>query len=244
MRAKWAAMLGTSRTMLSSTGEAGPDSAQRADQRVLGEEPAGAAGAVHHRELLLGRAQEKIDGVAQVGAGRERLDRRHHSIANREPLRGPSRKATCCASAVAEATAEALGLRLQPLQVGSPDEFEGAFAAMAKERADAVMILPDTLTVPHAARLAELAVRHRLPSLHGFREEVEAGGLLSYGPSFLEPVRRAATYVDKILKGANPANLPVQQPSKFELAINLKTAKTLGMTIPASLLARADEVIE
>jgi len=98
--------------------------------------------------------------------------------------------------------------------------------------------------ISHAARLAELAVGKRLPSMHAYKEEVEAGGLMSYGPSFSEPSRRAAAFVDKLLKGANPAELPIQQPTKFELVINLKTAKVLGLTIPPSLLARADEVIE
>ena len=183
-------------------------------------------------------------GLETLGKGLELLRDAVPNLGSVAVLSNPSNPAQPLAVKSVEAAAEALGLGLQPLQVGSPDEFEGAFAAIARERAGAVMILPDTLTVPHAARLAELAVRHRLPSLHGFREEVEAGGLLSYGPSFLEPVRRAATYVDKILKGANPADLPVQQPAKFELAINLKTARALGLTIPPTLLARADEVIE
>jgi putative tryptophan/tyrosine transport system substrate-binding protein len=103
--------------------------------------------------------------------------------------------------------------------------------------------VPDILSVTHAARLAELAMSMRLPSLHGFRE-VESGGLMSYGPSFIEPWRHAAAFVDKLLKGAKPSDLPVQQPTKFEFVINLRTAKAIGLTIPPTLLARADEVIE
>ena len=106
------------------------------------------------------------------------------------------------------------------------------------------MIVPDALMLPHAARLSDLALSHGLPSMRGFREEVEAGGLISYGPNFFEPWRRAASFVDKLLKGANPAELPVEQPTKFELVINRRTADVLGLTIPPTLLARADEVIE
>jgi putative ABC transport system substrate-binding protein len=143
-----------------------------------------------------------------------------------------------------EAAAQRLNVQLQKLEARGPDEFDSAFAAMASARADAVMIVPDVLSVEHSGRLGELALMHGLPSMHGFSEEVEAGGLLSYGPNFSEPRRRAAAFVDKLLKGANAAELPVQQPTKFEFAINLKTARALGLTIPSTLLARADEVIE
>jgi putative ABC transport system substrate-binding protein len=115
---------------------------------------------------------------------------------------------------------------------------------MAKERVGALLVLSDAMLSSHRTRLADLAARSRLPSAYGVRESVEAGGLMSYGPSFLDLFRRAATYVDKILKGARPGDLPVEQPTKFELVINLKTAKALGLTIPQSLLQRADQVIE
>jgi len=140
--------------------------------------------------------------------------------------------------------ARSLGVQLQLLEARGPNEFDGAFAAMAKERVGALLVLSDAMLNSHRTRLADLAARSRLPAAYGVRESVEAGGLMSYGPSFLDLFRRAATYVDKILKGAKPADLPVEQPTKFELVINLKTAKALGLTIPPSLLQRADQVIE
>jgi len=136
-----------------------------------------------------------------------------------------------------------LGVQLQFPEAQGPTEFDGAFAAMAKERAGALLVMADGMFMLHRTRLADLAAKSRLPSL-GYRELVEAGGLMSYGPSLPDLWRRAATFVDKILKGAKPADLPVEQPAKFELVINLKTAKALGLTIPPSLLARADQVIE
>ena len=139
---------------------------------------------------------------------------------------------------------EGLGLEVHIIEVRHPDDFEEAYATIARERAGAVVVVPDVLSVRNAARIAELAARARLPSLHGFKEEVEKGGLVSYGPNQIEPFRQAAGFVDKLLKGVNPADLPVQQPTKFELVINLKVARTLGITIPPTLLVRADEVIE
>ena len=140
--------------------------------------------------------------------------------------------------------ARSLGVQLQLLEARGPNEFDGAFAAMAKERVGALLVLSDAMLNSHRTRLADLAARSRLPAAYGVRESVEAGGLMSYGPSFLDLYRRSATFVDKILKGAKPGNLPVEQPAKFELVINLKTAKALGLTIPQSLLLRADEVIQ
>ena len=118
-----------------------------------------------------------------------------------------------------EIAARNLGIQLYPVDVRGPGEFDSAFAAMAKERVGAIMIMPDVLSVGHADRLAELARKNQLPSMHAFRVQVEAGGLISYGPSFLNPGAAAATFVDKLLKGAKPGELPVEQPTKFELTI-------------------------
>jgi putative ABC transport system substrate-binding protein len=115
---------------------------------------------------------------------------------------------------------------------------------MARERVGGILVIGSALTVAHRERLAELALKHRLPSITSTRENVEAGGLMSYAPDLLDLTRRAAAYIDKILKGAKPADLPVEQASKYELVINLKTAKALGLTIPQTLLLRADHVIE
>jgi putative ABC transport system substrate-binding protein len=140
--------------------------------------------------------------------------------------------------------ARSLGVQLQLLEVRGPNEFDGAFAAMATERVGALLVVADSMFNLHRTQLADLAARSRLPAAYGLRENVEAGGLMSYGPSLRDLFRRSATYVDKILKGAKPGDLPVEQPTKFELVINLKTAKALGLTIPQSVLSRADQVIE
>jgi putative ABC transport system substrate-binding protein len=139
-----------------------------------------------------------------------------------------------------ERSARSLGLQLQLLEARAPDEFDGAFAAMTRERAGALLLTGDSMFFLHRARLAELAVRNRLPSMSTQGQWVEAGGLMSYGPSFPDLYRRAATYVDKILKGARPADLSIEQPTKFELVINLKTARALGLTVPQPLLLRAE----
>jgi putative ABC transport system substrate-binding protein len=140
--------------------------------------------------------------------------------------------------------ARSLGVELLLLDARGPDEFDGVFAAMAKGRVGALFVFGDPMFTIHRARLADLAVQNRLPTMYTNRPHVEAGGLMCYGPNFSDLWRRAATYVDKILKGAKPADLPVEQPTKFELIINLKTAKALGLAIPPTLLARADELIE
>src|SRR6266571_8642500 len=140
--------------------------------------------------------------------------------------------------------ARSLGVQLQLLEARGPNEFDGAFAAMAPERVGALLVLSDAIFGSHRTRLADLAARSRLPAAFGVRDDVEAGGLMSYGPSILDSYRQAATYVDKILRGAKPADLPVEQPMKFELVLNLKTARTLGIEIPQSVLLRADHVIE
>jgi putative ABC transport system substrate-binding protein len=139
--------------------------------------------------------------------------------------------------------ARSLGLQLQMLEARQPGEFDAAFAAMSTHRAGAVLLPGDPMHFLHREQLANLAVKSRLPSMSTQWQWVEAGGLLSYGPSLPDVYKRAATYVDKILKGAKPADLPVEQPTKFELVVNLKTARALGLVIPPSVLARADEVI-
>jgi putative ABC transport system substrate-binding protein len=143
-----------------------------------------------------------------------------------------------------EAAAQALGLQLQRVPARGPDDYESAFLAMTQAHANAILVLGDPIFWYHRTRIAELATRARLPTMFVQREHVDAGGLMSYGANLRDSLRRAATYVDKILKGARAADLPVEQPTKFELVINLKTAKALGLTIPPILFARADEVIE
>src|SRR5438132_3620966 len=140
--------------------------------------------------------------------------------------------------------ARSLGVQLQLLEARGPNEFDGAFAAMATERVGALLVLSDAIFSSHRTRLADLAARSRLPAAYGVRESVEAGGPMSYGPTFLDLFRRSAAYVDKILKGAKPGDLPVEQPTKVELVINLTTAKALGLEVPPLLIAQADELIE
>src|SRR5262245_23334913 len=137
-----------------------------------------------------------------------------------------------------------LGVTLQPQAVSDPDQFDGAFATIVAERAQALIVVVDPLTVRYRERLVELAMRNRMPAMYGFREFVDAGGRIAYGVNVPSLCRRAAVYVDKIIKGAKPAELPVEQPTRFELVVNLKTANALGIEIPPILLARADEVIE
>ena len=144
----------------------------------------------------------------------------------------------------AQVAARSLKLRLQVLEARAPSDFTGAFSAMKKERAGGVIILTSSMFYDQRTRIAELAARSRLPVIYSVKEYVEAGGLMAYGVNLGESFRRAATYVDKILKGAKPADLPVEQATRFDLVINLKTAKALGLTIPPSLLLRADKVIE
>jgi putative tryptophan/tyrosine transport system substrate-binding protein len=144
----------------------------------------------------------------------------------------------------AEAAAPALGLQLESLGVRGPDDFEGAFRAATRRRVGALLILDDFLLARNMTRLAALTAKTRLPAMAGVTGFAEAGVLMVYGPNFAELTRRSVTYVDRILKGATPGDLPVEQPTKFELVINLKTAKTLGLTIPQSLLLRAEEVIQ
>jgi len=143
-----------------------------------------------------------------------------------------------------QAGGRTLGIDVQSLDVRGPDDFDGAFEAARRLRLDALITVEDPLTASYRKRIADFAVGQQLPSLHGIREFVAAGGLISYGANLADLSRRAAYYVDKIFKGAKPADLPVQQPTKFEMVINLTTAKVLGLPIPSTLIARADEVIE
>jgi len=145
----------------------------------------------------------------------------------------------------AEETRGKLGVQLLTVSVSSVADYDGAFARTAQGRVDAVLVHSSALTVrDNPQRLAEFALKHRLPTIFLFRENVIAGGLMSYGPDLIDLWRRGAVYIDKILKGAKPAELPVEQASKFQLVINLKTARALGLTIPPSIVARADEIIE
>jgi putative ABC transport system substrate-binding protein len=143
-----------------------------------------------------------------------------------------------------DAAARALGVRLQVVEARGPADIDKAFADMTRARAGALAVTGSPMFTTERRRLVDLAAKNRLPAVYESREDVDAGGLMSYGPNRADMFRRAATYVDKILKGAKPADLPVEQPTKFELVINLKTAKALGLTIPQSLLGRADEIIQ
>ena len=143
-----------------------------------------------------------------------------------------------------ERVAQSVGIQPQLLDVRTPKDLEGAFNAAITQRADALVVSNDGLMLENRKLIVELAAKHRLPAVYAAKEYVDAGGLIAYAVSFPDLYRRAATYVDKILKGAKPADLPVEQPTKFELVINLKTAKALGITIPPGLLVAADVVIE
>src|SRR5215471_10554737 len=143
-----------------------------------------------------------------------------------------------------QAGGRTLGIEVQSLEVRDPEDFDRAFETVRRLRPDALITVEDPLTASYTTPIAEFTKSEQLPSLHGIREFVAAGGLMSYGANIADLFRRAAYYVDKILKGAKPADLPVQQPTKFELVINTKTAKALGLEVPTTVLARADEVIE
>jgi putative tryptophan/tyrosine transport system substrate-binding protein len=159
-------------------------------------------------------------------------------------LSNPAFSTSALAFKAMEAVAPALGLSLQIVEARSPDKLEPAISMAIRERAAGLVVVQDPMFLAQRIQLAKLATENRLPAIYGIREHVEVGGLMAYAASRPEIFRRAATFVDKILKGANPADLPIEQPTKFELVINLKTAKELGLTIPPSILVRADEVIE
>src|SRR5262245_61749548 len=160
-------------------------------------------------------------------------------------LRQPTNPASAVYLREAEAAARILGVRLQTVDARNPQEIDSSFAAMTRERAGARLICPDALFGTHRRRIAELAAKRRLLTIHaGTLDYADDGGFIVYSPNTLDLELRAVTYVDKILKGAKPADLPVEQPTKFERIINRKTAKALGLTIPQTLLQRADRIIQ
>jgi putative ABC transport system substrate-binding protein len=157
-------------------------------------------------------------------------------------LWNPANPAQAIAIGELKVAARSLGLQLEFVEARGPEEFDSAFATMARRRVEALLVVADAVYVVHRARLADLEARSRLPTIHGLRQNVDAGSLMSYGPSTVATWQRATYFVDKILKGAKPADLPVEQPAKYELVINRKTARALGLTIPQALLLRADQV--
>jgi putative ABC transport system substrate-binding protein len=166
-------------------------------------------------------------------------------IARVAVLSNPANRSSGPGLSTTKAAAQSMGLQLVPIEVRGPDEFESAFSAIAKARAQALILgHQDPIFHVHAQRIAGLALKRRLPAVFYLKDFAEHGGLISYAPSYTDMFRRAAVYVDKILKGARPGELPIEQPTKFELVINLKTAKALGLTIPQSVLLRADRAID
>ena len=165
-------------------------------------------------------------------------------IARVAVLSNPSNPNTPPLMRETEAAARAMRVQLQVVEVRDSTQLDGAFAAMIRDRAGALVVTPDSVFLDQRRRIVDLAAKSRLPAMYPWREPVDAGGLMAYGASGPDILRRAAVYVDKIVKGAKPGDLPVEQPAKFELVINLKTAKALGLKIPPAVLARADQVIE
>jgi putative ABC transport system substrate-binding protein len=197
----------------------------------------------------LGRPGGNITGTTLqapelVGKGLQLLSEAVPNISRVAVLRDPRDPGRREDIRETEAAARALGVRLQILEVRSPGDLDDAFGTMVRDRVGGAAIEPSIMTFAHRARIAQLAARHRLPTTSLMREYAEAGCLLSYGTNNPALARRAASFVDKILKGAKPGDLPVEQPTKYELVINMKTAQALQLTIPASLLRRADHVIE
>jgi putative tryptophan/tyrosine transport system substrate-binding protein len=197
----------------------------------------------------LARPGGNITGLASlphelIGKRLELLKAVRPTVSRVAVLWNPANPAHAAAVREADVATQALGVQLHPVEARDPDAFDRAFAAMTSAHVGALLILGDPMFVQHRRRLAELAVRSRLPTMHNIRPYVEAGGLMAYGPRLTDLRRRAAVYVDKILKGAQPADLPVEQPTAFELVINLKTAEALGLTIPPTLLFQATEVLK
>ena len=141
-------------------------------------------------------------------------------------------------------SARALGIQLQPIELQRPEDFKDAFARVARQRPDAITMVADRFLLAHRTQIVDFIAKTRLPAMYPYRDFVVAGGLMSYAPSYEDLIRRSATYVDKILRGAKPSDLPIEQPTKFELLVNLKAAKALGVVIPPSILLRADQVVE
>jgi putative ABC transport system substrate-binding protein len=158
-------------------------------------------------------------------------------------LRNPRNPVSALQLQWTELAAQSLGVPLRVVDVHDPSEFEAAFLSMTRERAGALIVLADTMFLSQRSQIADLAIKHRLPAMFNLRESAEAGGLIAYGPRLADQWRRVAEFVDKILKGAKPGDLPVERPMTFEFVINLKTAEALGLTIPPTLLFQADEVI-
>jgi len=197
----------------------------------------------------LARPGGNVTGLTSVSAelGGKRLELLKGVIPKADRLAvlyNPSDRANVLVLKELQDAAPALGLTLQALEVQAPDEFASAFIAMSQGRADALFGAAGVLTFEHRHAIVDLAAKNRIPAMWGHRQFVDAGGLMSYAVNYYDQCRRAATYVDRILKGAKPGDLPVEQPTKFELVINLKTSEALGLVIPSTLLARADEVIE
>jgi len=190
-----------------------------------------------------------ITGLTSSGAelGGKRLELLRHMVPETSRvavLYNPTDRSNVLALKQLQESAPTLGLILKPLEVRESREFDGAFVAMTRQRAHSMFGTPGALTFEHSKVLVDLAAKHRIPAMWGHRSFVDAGGLMSYAVNLYDQNRQAAVFVDKILKGAKPGDLPVEQPTKFELVVNLKTAKALGRTIPPSVLARADEVIQ
>jgi putative tryptophan/tyrosine transport system substrate-binding protein len=198
----------------------------------------------------LARPRENVTGFTILGPELEakRLELLKQTVPNMARigiLRNPSNPAVVSYFEATKIAGRSLQIALDPVaEVRRVDEFDNAFLAIASARPHALAVLADRFLLAHRDRIVEFAAAQQLPSMYPYREYVDAGGLISYAPSNIELFRGAATYVDKILKGAKPSDLPVQEPTKFELVVNLKTAKALGLTVPPMLLATADEVIE
>jgi ABC-type uncharacterized transport system substrate-binding protein len=198
----------------------------------------------------LARPRENVTGFTILGPELEAkrlelLKQTVPSLSRVAILRNPSNPAVVSYFEATKTAAQTLQIALDPVaEVRQPDEFDAAFLSIARARPHALAVLADRFLLAHRKQIVEFAAANQLPSMYPYREYVDAGGLISYAPSNIELFRGAATYVDKILKGAKPSDLPVQEPTKFEFVVNLKTAKVLGLTIPPTLLATADEVIE